>query len=58
MNDSSTIGMAILGLIALILGGLMFGTKLENSRLYDRCMRENENVIHIEAKKLCTERTK
>jgi hypothetical protein len=56
MNNGD--GLIVVGVFLLLLSGVGFGARLENSRLYDRCMRENENVIHIEATKLCTERTK
>ena len=58
MTDNNIFALVVLAILALLLGGLIFGTKLENNRVYDKCMRENENVIHVEAKKLCTERIK
>lgn len=58
MSDNNVFGMVVVAIISILIGGLIFGTKIENNRLYDRCMKENENTLHVEAKKLCEERTR
>lgn len=58
----------LVGFVGLILGAVLlglllsiafdFGTTVENTRLYRKCLVEQQDRTHKEAVELCKERTK
>jgi len=55
MNDNYWIFPATAVAFIILFGLAMLGAKIENNRIYDKCLTMNSSMVYIDVVKLCRE---